>query len=395
MNPEKSRALIFLLINAFAGLLHYFFQLLAARKLSVEEFGGFSGWLAWVYLGLSLGSVAQYGANFFPVQKRGLKISILLSVSTGLVVTALFFSSKTLSYFEIGFMTLFLAPFSTWLLGQAQRRLLLMTFAFGSLFIAAAKLGIPYFWNSQPAEDIFYWSLPLSSFCGILFLVPFLVKDLSSPVQGVGTDLSYIKTRIAGAVLLSFSAVFIPNIDLVYVDTLKDMEILAPFAQVSLFYKAVFFVILILAQWLLPHQLQQGPGGAPSPRRMKFFVRVCALGLMFSLCSSAVASEFYRIVLGKPFLAPILWVFLSCFNVSLLTGIFLEVQSQVARLKVVDASLTFLTQVVSVLICMYLKLDLVTYLQVQLAVNSILLFLLVLGAGGIFASKFSEQSFNG
>ena len=132
-----------------------------------------------------------------------------------------------------------------------------------------------------------------------------------------------IKTKMTGAVLLSFASVFIPNIDLLYVKHTQTLEVLTQFAQVSLFYKIVFFVILILAQWLLPQQLNRDEGlFSRGPRRMKVFVRVCSMGLMFALVASALAPEVFKWVLQRDFLAPMLWVFLSCFNVALLTGIF-------------------------------------------------------------------------
>ncbi len=248
---------------------------------------------------------------------------------------------------------------------------------------------------SVSRAELFYWSLPLSLVVGICFYAFILSREMKrSPVTFAKAE-SNIRLRIIGAVLLSFSSVFIPNIDLVYVKGILSSSDLTQFAQVSLFYKIVFFVILIVAQWLLPRQLNRADGQTHSNRRMKLFVRVCSLGLMFSLCASAIAPEFYRIVLGKQFLAPMLWVFMSCFNVSLLTGIFLEVQDQIASLKVADAMVCLMIQVLTVLICAAVKLDLAQYLQVQIAVNAMLLFLLFLGAGGIFGRQPVDQTSNG
>ena len=396
---EKLNAVLFLGLSAVSGAVYYIYQLLAAKLLSPEDFGQFSGWMAWVYLGLAGGAFTQYLGNFFPVQKKGLKVSLGFAYLISFFVVMGFWLSSEFNALKIGWMAILISPFAGWLAGQTQRRLLLITFSFGGFLMAVAKLGIvfllPYANDlmniSVTRAELFYWSLPLSLVIGIAYFGAILARERKrSPISFAKAD-SHIRTRILGAVLLSFSSVFIPNIDLVYVNHIQPSSVLTQFAQVSLFYKIVFFVILIIAQWLLPRQLNRTDEQSRSTRRMKLFVRVCSLGLMFSLVASAVAPQFYKIVLGKEFLAPMLWVFMSCFNVSLLTGIFLEVQDQIASLKVADATACLIIQILTVLICALMKLDLVIYLQVQIAVNSMLLFLLFLGAGGIFARQVVDQ----
>jgi hypothetical protein len=391
----RFKAFVFLLVNVMAGGLHYLFQLIAARRLSPAEFGEFSGWYAWVCFGLSFGALAQYGANFFPARPKALKLSMLSASVMALIVLGYFFLSGRVNELGLGLLSIAIAPFATWLLGQAQRRMLLMTFSFGGLVIGAAKVLTVLIVNpAHEGADMFYWGLALSYVAGIAFLVVLLVLNFKSSVSPEAAK-SGIGGRLSGAVLLSFSSVFIPNIDLIYVQSTQTSEALTRFAQVSLFYKAVFFIILIMAQWLLPHQLNRGASKALNPRRMKVFVRICSMGMVFSMGASVLAEPFYRIALGKEFLASTLWVFMACFNVSLLTGIFLEIQNQIAASRVKDAAVCLLAQVLTVAGAYLFGLDLSTYLQIQIGVNGILLFLLILGAGRIFAGQMVEQGRDG
>lgn len=378
-------------ISLLAGGTHYIYQLIAARFLSFEDFGRFSGWLAWVYLGLSVAAFSQYAANFFPVFEKGLKRSILLTGLLAVVTLSLLLSFPNLNPVGVGVLALVVAPFTNWLLGQTQRRLLLLSFALGGMIIGLAKVLVVFVLPQSSDLQKFYWAIPLCYVAGSLFLFPVLWRNRNKALDNVKKMGSIWKEGVWSAFVLSFLTVYIPNVDLLFVERSQDSFILSQFAQVSLFYKVIFFVFLIFSQWILPQQLEQGNSNEASPRRMKNFVRICVMGLGFSLCASAVAKDFYSLVLNREFQAPQVWIFLSCFNMAMFTGLFLEIQRQIAALRIKDASYALFIHMGVVILSLILNLDLIRYLQVQVLTNGILLFLLILGAGRIFASQVVDQ----
>ncbi|MCB0410965.1 MAG: hypothetical protein KDD22_00460, partial [Bdellovibrionales bacterium] len=113
--PAKWKAGFFFLAHVLAGAFHYLFQVLAGKQLSVELFGEFSAWLAWLNLGLGAGAIAQYMANFFPLASSKIRTWGVGSILGGMTVLSLFFFWEPASALEIGILTLLVAPFDHWL----------------------------------------------------------------------------------------------------------------------------------------------------------------------------------------------------------------------------------------------------------------------------------------
>lgn len=384
MKFKSWSAFIFLALNILAGALNYLFQAMSAKFLTTENFGLFSAWFSWLSLGLATGVFTQYLANFFnPSQNMVRGLSVVVG-AISILIFSLLISYPSLPAWGIAGLTLMIAPLTHWLMGVSQRRLMTSLFSVACCLVAAIKILTLLVWQHNNILENIFWSLPLSYAAGAILLSPCLL--MRDPVKEKSPDfLLRSKDRIAGAVLLSVLIVAIPNVDLIFIDLTQDKTVLAMYAQVGLIYKVIFFLFMILAQWMLPHQLKGAQGGLP-PQNMKYFVRICVQGLVFSLAATVMTPFLFDRVLNKPLLAPQLWIFLACFYISLLTGFFIEIQRQVTAFRTKDATAaTIIYFSVYGILCL-LAVDVVTYLQVQIATAAILFYLLILGAGRILSA---------
>lgn len=122
---------LFVAFNIGAGVLHYFFQVLASQRLTAAEFAGLNAWFANLALFFLIGGVLQYAANFFPTPRRHLRMAIVAINVVCLSLTLLWPYSPEGQTLLRAVIVLVSSSLFGWLLGQVQIRML-----FNSLTIA-------------------------------------------------------------------------------------------------------------------------------------------------------------------------------------------------------------------------------------------------------------------
>lgn len=330
MNAAFNSAALFLALNLIAGLLNYLYQVLAAQRLDAQAFSELSAWIAHFSLAFILPSTLQHAANFYPLPGRWRKP---LMGSFVLGTWALFFLwlafPADLSLGRSALIILSACAWA-WMVGELQVRLMLITLASVNLGGALLKLGWSYGWGVAGEVSPFATALILGYAPMSLAMFVILWREKDEPTVAA-------RAAWRPALLLSAAAVAIPQMDLIVTHATQNADTFAEFARASLFYKGIYFVVSIFAQWLLPQQLKQTvklPGEA----------MLVPIFLIFSLLAGVAAW------LGPMAAAHWLgWettpdknvIFFSCLNMCLLTWLYLNLQAACAdgRLKVASLAL--------------------------------------------------------
>lgn len=340
--PVDRRAGAVFVASSFAGsALHYLFQVVAARSLDKTAFANLSFWLANVSLGFVLASLTQYAGNFRPASDMRLRsIAPLL----GAVVTILSLAvavRRGWSPVTIGAVAIVSSAINGWLMGQAQHRLLFYTLSTATLLIAVVKVGLAVISiGSISGVDRFYLAIALSYLASTVFLAARLAVLHGGEWSGRSAGAA---SSVGAAIILALAAGVLPQLDLIAVSATQPAGIFQDFARVSLFYKALYFGLLIVAQWMLPYQIRgRSPALARLDGAMLFAAGPIAAAIV-ALSTPLVAS----LVMHWPDTPPRLMVFLSCWNMCMLSWVFLLVQEACAHGRLNRAA-TLLTALAAV-----------------------------------------------
>ncbi|MEK7356431.1 MAG: hypothetical protein AAB250_08275, partial [Bdellovibrionota bacterium] len=135
--------------------------------------------------------------------------------------------------------------------------------------------------------------------------------------------------------LLSTAVAIMPQYDLVLMSHTQSSSRFEEFAFASLFYKGVYFVLFIVAQWLLPQQIQK----KAEVRNLWLSV---SFAVAFSIVLTLLSPLISTIILNKDH-GPDAWLLLlSCLHMSLLTLTFLGIQQACADGRVWAAAIALL-----------------------------------------------------
>jgi hypothetical protein len=319
-------ALAFLVSNLAGGGLHYLYQVVASRSLDKAAFSTFSFWLASISLGFVLASVAQYVGNFQPTSNGRLRFvaPALGGVVVALALVAVTGGGRSLAI--VGALTILSATVNSWLLGQAQNRLLFYTFSTATLLVALCKLAVvwPSLWRPSSA-DLFYVAIVVSYAPSILFLAARL--SLSRGVPSPSTPVGGLAGALGAPLILASAAAAFPQLDLMVVKATQDAGTFQDFARASLFYKGLYFVFVILSQWMLPYQVRRSSSSVPRLDRNVLFAFSIASSALIALVAPTVGS----VVMRWPDAPPRAMIFCSCFNVCLLSWILFLIQEACAH----------------------------------------------------------------
>lgn len=374
-NHHARAAAFFAVANVVAGILHYFFQVWSSSQLSVLEFGELNSWIAYFSVALSLGAFAQYGANFFIASPAVLRmvcwLTLLLSVlsffapwhvgQTNGLIAALFGVTMGVTF--------------SWCMGQAQARLAFVVMGLGVLICAIAKFALAgvRFPVDQPSMEL-AWAVALAYSPALVWMsVVLIIQGSYWPrIEGRGHGFS---AGLGASAILSFASVFIPQADIIAIHQTQSPDVIGEFARVSLLYKAVFFGFLILAQWLLPHQLASAE---TQPQVARWLAgsrwRVLGVGMV-----SGVVMMSGSLAIGGLIMPGLtdawVWIVLSCFNMVWLTNLFFSIQLDCVEENLKRAGLTVAALVAEAGFAIYLKMPVTRYLLFAIACNTALWFL--------------------
>jgi O-antigen/teichoic acid export membrane protein len=339
-------SMVLLGCNTLAGILNYAFQVLAARRLEVADYGRLNLWIADITIVLSLGTIAQMVANYFPMAPSSLRKLALsaLAVATAVALSLGLVSSDSGIYgYSAGTAALGLGLMSGWLSGQVQARMQFALLGMALVAGAGLKLLIAGLVSMQGVLTPYYLAVSMGFLAPIALIA---VRSLAHPftvVTSVAED--RVKAKIICASLLALATALIPQLDIINLRQFQTSEVLGQYARVMLAAKAIFFGAAAILQVALPFHLRSqdanmnhSAGGAI--RRAELTV----VGVCF------VASGFAALVL--PWLSPLLfrfelsgyqlWIFLTGFIASVQFALLQEIQRDCAKLAWRRAGLVLL-----------------------------------------------------
>lgn len=377
---DKRAAAFFAAANLLAGLIHYAFQVWSSRRLSAVEFGELNSWIAYLSVALSCAAFAQYLANFHVARRSRLSVLAIAGVGLGAATPLLpFVLADAAGLVPIAVVGFFCAVAFSWFIGQAQARLMFYLMGAALLLAAAGKFGlalVPF-----PVERVILslaWAVSLSYAVALLALCLALLVSApdsptsASPPLGLG---------LLAPGILAAATVLVPQLDIIVIHQTQTPEVIGQFARVSILYKVVFFSFLVLAQWILPHQLQdyRSRMDGRAPGRDGFHpLRPRARGAML-LLSLALAGAVYlggRLAMtwmwGGGFSELRVWVLLSVLNMALLTNIFFRIQVDCAYRQPWAALGALLGLLAELGLALGLRLSVARYLEFAIAFNAAL-----------------------
>lgn len=324
---DFASASFFFAANLITGVLNYLFQVYASKELSAAEYGHLNAWFSDLMMLFFLGGVAQYCGIFFPAPRNSLKKAVVAINGLSFSLAALWIFSPPGETVERGVLVLTVATAFFWLIGQIQFRKMFVAIGVANFTTSLSKLGlvllplftlvtverfrIAFFANYFPAlwlMSVVAWRLPNTA-----TIVPQKKNDLRLWMAPV---------------VMSLATAIIPQMDMVLLSRLWSELEFQDFARASLFSRAIFFLFLILAQWMLPFQIQ----GEFTSFKHRFLnpalAGICLLVSGSITYLSPWAIDFFLHWDRAPSLS---LVFLSCLNMSVLTWIFLLVQKCCAQ----------------------------------------------------------------
>ncbi len=362
MSSSQVRSGILFTIGSIgAGLLNYLFHVVAARYLDAAAFAKFSGWFANTAMLFVFGGIAQYFANFWPVSKSLRAVIISANLITFLLLFIWKFISSGLTI-ESSVLIVLAATIFGWLSGQSQIRWLYGCLAGAGLLVAFTKILLLVLPVTNAASlDTYAWVLLVSYIPGLWLLSAFLWN--SSPVPKSENPPSLI-----APIFLAIAAAVLPHFDLAILSHTLDSTDFSEFARASVFFKAVFYLVSILAQWILPYQIRG------RSFNISTWLPVLILGGFASSAVLAFTAPFVTsIILHWPTTPDFSLLLLSGMHVSILSIFLMTVQEACARGQIRVAALMFVILLAEAATQFLLNLKSLNYLYAVITVNGALI----------------------
>lgn len=376
MKAAASRKLVreagfFVIANLLAGLFNYLYQVSASKQLSRAEFADVSSWVAHVSVFLLVAGILQYAGNFFPARRMALRRQIIFINLLTFGMLVLFFTFSGLNPLAIGALTVSVGLAVGWVTGQAQFRLMFNLLGAVNILSAFTKLVLVLLPNSHfSLLERYYIALLLGSVPSLWLLSASLWPLKAEPTATENSGHNYWLAPI----ILSAATAVIPQFDLVVLRRSVTAEAFEDFARASLFYKGVFFLFMIAAQWLLPRQIQ-AKGKIQSPAMTSF--RLIPIAIIGSVLMTVAAPPIAQMALGWASVPPLEMIFLSCFNMCLLTWLFLLIQEFCARGRPRPAALAFGGLLAEGVLQLSLHLNVTRYLSVVTIAQGLIVYSMI------------------
>ncbi|OFZ16498.1 MAG: hypothetical protein A2Z20_03700 [Bdellovibrionales bacterium RBG_16_40_8] len=361
-------AFFYFIANFVASAIHYFFQLRAAQVLTDHQYGEFSVWLSGVSLVLSLSIFAQNIGNFLPLSIAKSRAVIWFATSLcALLFIAIIYNNIT-SDFLLGFLAIIFAIPFAWFVGQLQVRHMFLSMSFLLVLVAIVKFGATWMPALEPLRN-FYLALPVSFLGGLLacsILLFFPVSNFLYTEQNRDS----ITKRLLASFLLAIFALGVPNIDTLWVGQTQQAYDVAVFAKIILVCKAVFFSLMIFANWILPKQISGKSIFKLNKKRLWQFFCLCFIAASgVYLTMPWIFLHIFSINLG----IHQDWLFVSTFNISLMAGLYLLAQGDCAQLRMRRPLIWFVLYVCIYFIAKFTGLNVMQYLLLSGLFHSLLL----------------------
>lgn len=329
-------SIILLCTNGIGGVLNYGYQVEAARRLSVVDFGLLNSWSADTGIMLSLGGLCQMLAHYFPLNRvrlaqLGLGVFLIAAIVT--VWLTMLAANGGLTDWNSRIGALLMCIGASWLMGEMQLRLHFSIIGFCGLVGAATKFGIALivFPQQSPATS-FYLSLTAglgfaAMILGLSVLLMWRQEDhINRPSTRNGA-------RFTCAFILALSGALVPQMDLINLRLTQSAAIIGNYARSSLFAKAIFFSAGTALQVTLPlHIRNQNQIGSETQGiwRVELLIFVgCAL----TACGAAIVGPWLsRRLLGFDLDGYQSWILLTGLIATVLFGLLQRIQRDCAAL---------------------------------------------------------------
>jgi hypothetical protein len=275
-------------------------------------------------------------------------------------------SEATVDNIKAYFLILAAAAYG-WLIGQAQIRFKFGTISAVSLVGSIGKLVI----ISIPLTMIFSTAVgqfQFAFFAGGLPAMVILIYSLwnaDKPTLPSQKQVTWI-----APIVLSLASAGIPQLDLVVLSHSITPVAFSEFAKSSLFYKGIYFLVAILAQWTLPQQVHQTTVTAKGGWRG--YVAICSL---LVIAVTIMAEPVSRILFNWQVAPDQQIVFLSCVQMCLLSAIFLQIQKFCTQGHSLQALMILLSICFPGLVQFLFNLPITTYFLIGIASQSFVLYL--------------------
>ena len=326
-NGAVRTATFFFAANLLTGVFNYLFQVMASRSLTAAEFGQLNAWFADLAVLFFFGGLVQYYGIFFPARRETLRRAAVAINLLGLLLVGLWQLSPEGQNWQRGFLIFSGTTSLAWCIGQIHYRKLFgaigtanLVNSFSKLLLVLLPLGM------LSAAETFRFAYFIC-FLPALWVVSGFIWKISDEPAAVRQKRNDLQLWFAPAVL-SLAAAVIPQMDMVLTSRLLPEVAFQDYARSSLFARGIYFVFLILAQWLLPFQIQGQTGRFDHRSITPLLAGLTVASAAVIGFVSPIVSQF---LLGWEQAPPLAMVFLACLNMNLLTWLFLLVQKNCAE----------------------------------------------------------------
>lgn len=332
-------SLLLLCGNGAGGVLNYGFQVQAARRLNLDEYGTLNSWIANMTIIMSAGVLCHMLSMYFPLSRRRLVWSggALFSTAVATVACLAFLELRGALTEQINLIAVFFIGLpGSWLGGQLLARMRFGALGLAGLIGASAKLCLAFTdLPGRPILDSFYLAITVS---GAIAAGMLGLAAMRTPmVDDQGTTVHHMPAaRITSAVILAFSGAIVPQLDLINLRANQVASVIGQYSRVTLFAKAIFFGAATALQVTLPIHLNNQHKDAARTRLN--VARRVDIGLLIGCSMGACIAAWLGPWLSRRFLDFDLsdyrmWILLTGLIASVLFGLLQEIQRDCAALK--------------------------------------------------------------
>lgn len=311
-----------------AGVLNYLFQVHAAAVLDPAAFGLLSAWLAEVTLVSSIASLVQYISLDFRIE--GFRKSLVRAGAvSALLLLLLVAVGRSAPVLGLGATSVAGAIALHAVIGQLQARLRLGVVATSVLVTATVRFGLPF-------ATTFYVAHAAAALAGVATAAVLVSTRPGEVVEGAAPEspAPARRLRLGRPVLLAFSVVLLPQLDVLVLARLQDPATLGAYSRVALAARIVFFGGAAVLQTVLPHQVH----AAERKERLPSFVAHVQRWLGVVLVAGAVALAGMATLVLHPKGEERTWLFGSCVSAALLVALLGHVQRFAAHRRLATAA---------------------------------------------------------
>lgn len=336
-NPPKYLRLagFFFIANITTGVLNYFFQIFASRTLDASDFSRLNAWFADLAVLFFIGGIIQYYGIFFPASRKSLRQAIV-GINLGcLGLAGLWALTPPGQTLERSLLIFAGTTAFSWLMGQIQYRKMFATLGVANLAMSLTRLAVIFLPLAALTTVEQFRLAYFANYFPALWLISWYAWRLPDTTQ-VTLQKNHGWQLWFAPVVMSLATAVIPQFDMVLISRLMPDDIFHDYARASLFARGIYFSFLVLAQWLLPFQIQ---GDFHNFRNRMINPALAVLSVASAIVIAWLSPWIVSMFFHWDHAPSTSLVFFSCLNVNLLTWLFLLIQKKCAEGQAAKAAI--------------------------------------------------------